>query len=321
MSTTHIRDEALALGQIGPLALNMMVRVFGSVLRSFPALRSRESDADLVQSFFADRGQAYVVQILAASDDAAAERITRSWATNWLVSAARKLPFGALRNRLEKRLSRSSDFSASGVAHHWYLTDETDEDRPHTHEDLAEVAARSKIEVIGRPDGGVWLGRHGELEELLRQLLIVAGRMHVAEMTVICGNRFPAALQVGSDPEPVPDANWDAVTDTEEASDSVFNTAQMIRAERVALTLLSKLSVEDVTVIRFRDDIEQLAAELGCSRSSAYNARGRLRTHLQDLAGDGPEARDVIASLLRLVLDNSESVPSNSADRENTRAI
>lgn len=321
MSTTHIKDEAEALRQIGPIALDMMIRVFGSVLRSFPALRVRDSDADLVQSFFADRGQAYVIQILAAPDDAAAERITRSWATNWLVDATRKLPFGALRNRLEKRLSRSPDFSASEVAHHWYLTDETDEDRPHTHEDLADVAARSKIEVIGRPDGGVWLGKHGELEELLHQLLIVAGRMHVAEMTVICGNRFPAALQVGSDPEPVPDADWDVLIDTEEASDGVFNTAQMIRAERVASTLLPKLSAEDVTVIRFRDDIEQLAAELGCSRSAAYNARGRLRTHLHDLAGDGPEARDVIASLLRLVLDNSDFVPSDSTDRENTRAI
>lgn len=319
MSTTHIKNEAQALGQIGPLALEMMIRVFGSVLRSFPALRVRESTVDLVQSFFADRGQAYVIQILAASDDAAAERITRSWATNWLVDATRKLPFGALRNRLEKRLSRSPDFSASEVAHHWYLTREPDEDRPHTNEDLTGVAARSKIEVIGRPDGGVWLGKRGELEELLRDLLILAGRMHVAEMTVICGNRFPAVLQVGSDPEPVPDADWDVIVETEEASDAVFNAAQMIRAERVARKLLPKLSAEDVTVIRFRDDIEQLAAELGCSRSSAYNARGRLRMRLRELAGDGPEARDVMASLLRLVLDDLEPVPSTSADRENTR--
>lgn len=72
MSTTHIKDEARARGQIGPKAHKMMVRVFSSLVSKFPAVREQEPIADLVNSFFQDNGRAYVVAILAASDDAAA---------------------------------------------------------------------------------------------------------------------------------------------------------------------------------------------------------------------------------------------------------
>lgn len=321
MSTTHIRDEARARGQIGPKALEMMLRVFSSLVSKFPAVRDQEPIADLVNSFFEDKGRGYVVAILAATDDAAAERITYSWGTNWLVDEARKLPFGALRNRLEKRLSRSDLFSTSVVAHHWYLEQGQDEDRPHDPADLAVIAARADIEIVRMPDGGVRLGKSGELEELLRQLLERAGRLHVAELTVICGRRFPAVLQVGDASGSTAEVDWEIIEDVTEATSSIFLTAEKARAERVAASLLPMLSTEDVTVIRFRDDIARLAEELDCSRSSAHNARGRLRGRLEELAGDGPDARHVMTALVRLVLDESQPVPSVPSDRENPRAI
>lgn len=321
VSTTHIRDEARVRGQIGPKALEMMLRVFSSLVLKFPEVRHQEPIADLVNSFFEDKGRAYVVAILAATDDAAAERITYSWGTNWLVDEARKLPFGALRNRLEKRLSRSDLFSPSVVAHNWYLEQEQDEDRPHDPADLAVIAARADIEVVRTSDGGMRLGKSGELEELLRQLLHRAGRLHVAELTVICGRRFPAVLQARDASVTTADIDWEIIEDAKEATSSVFLTAEKARAERAAASLLPLLSAEDVAVIRFRDDIARLSEELNCSRSSAYNARGRLRGRLEELAGDGPDARHMMAALVRLVLDESQTVPSVPSDRENPRAI
>lgn len=321
MSTTLIRDEARSLGRIGPHALKMMVRVFSSLVPKFAAVREQESVDDLVSSFFEARGSEYVIAILAASDDLGAERITYRWGTNWLVDEARQLPFGALRNRLEKRLSRSELFNPSAVAHHWYLANGEDEDRPHDPAELGMIAARADIELLPGANGGVRIGKTGELEELLRQLLETAGRLHVSEMTVICGNRFPVTLHVGDVSASVVDADWEIMEDVTESSSSVFLTAEKARAERVAASLLPRLSTEDVAVIRFRDDIPRLADELDCSRSSAYTARGRLRGRLVELVGEGPAAREVMSALVRLVLDESQPVPSVPIDRENPRAI
>lgn len=321
MSTTHIKDEAHALGQIGPEALKMMVRVFSSLVSQFSAVRQSESVPDLVNSFFEAKGRAYVIQLFAASDDEAAERITYTWGTHWLVDEARKLPFGALRNRLEKRLSRSDLFAPSAVSHHWYLASGDDEDRPFHPSDLAVIAGRSDIEVMREPSGRVRLGQPGELEELLRQLLEAAGRLHIAEITVICGNRFPATLQATDASGAVVDLDWEIVEDVEEGRSSVFVTADKVRAERTAEALLPELSAEDLAVIRYRDDVARIQKELGCSRSSAYNARGRLRARLEEIVGVGPHARQVMAALIRLVLDDRRSVPSIASDRGNPSAI
>lgn len=294
-----------------------MTDVFESLLFRFAAIREREPVADLVNSFFEDKGRGYVVAILAAPDDAAAERITRSWATNWLVDEVRKLPFGLLRNRLEKRLTRSDLFEPSAVAHHWYLVDEEDEDRPATTSQLLAVAAATEITIS---DAGT-LGNAGELEELLRRLLDLAGRLHVAEMTVICGNRFPSTLQVGDPSQSTADVDWHVVEDTTEGANSIFVAAVKMRAERAANALLPELTPEELVVLRHYGDVPRLAQELNCSRSSAYTSRSRLRGRLMSLTEDRADARETLAALIRLVLDDSQSVPSTKIDRETIRAI
>lgn len=317
MSTTRIRDEARQRGgQLGPEALDLMRAVFSSLVNKFAAIRARESVDDLVQGFFVAKGKAYVVAVLAATDDAAARRITFAWATNWLVDEARKLPFGALRNRIEKRLERSDLFSPSAAVHHWYLTGGEDTDRSVPLDNLEAVAAATHVAVRTEPSGKVVLGAPGELEELLRRLLDLAGRLHVAEMTVICGSRFPLALQRRDASLSVVDTEWEVIEDSHEGDDPVFTTAMRIQSERVAAGILPQLTDKEKTVIRHRGDMERLADALGCSRSSAYNAATRLRTRLQELAGAEPNSLEILAAVVELVLDETGAVPSAHNDRE-----
>lgn len=56
MTTTLIRDEALARGTLGLAALKMMRGVFKKELRRFPGLRDTDSVDDFVNSFFQDKG-------------------------------------------------------------------------------------------------------------------------------------------------------------------------------------------------------------------------------------------------------------------------
>lgn len=319
--TTRIKDEAEELGQLGPIALKMMVDVFTSLIHKFPAVGQRESVEDAVNGFFADKGRGYVVAVLAAADDIAARKVTYTWGIRWLVDEARKLPFGALRNRLEKRLERSALFSPSRVAHHWYLADGEDESLPATTSQLEDIAADAGFEATPRTDGGVQLGKAGDLEALIGRLLAVAGRLHVSEIAVICGKRFPATLLVGDASASTADRDWEVLEDTTEGADLVFATALKIRAERTAVSMMKQLTPEEVIVIRHRENIPRLTDELGCSRSSAYKAVERVRARLVQLAGEGPEARQALLALMRLILDDSAVVPSHHNDRKDARAI
>lgn len=321
MATTRIKEELLARGQLGQAAFEMMTNVFESLVMKFAALRERESVEDLRNGFFLEKGKGYVLALAAAEDDDAAVRITRTWGTRWLVDETRKLPFGALRNRIEKRLERSPLFDPSRVAHHWRLTDGEDESYPVTTSQLETIAAAADIEVQPWGDEGLRIGKKGELEELLHSLLAQAGRLHVAEMTVICGNRFPAILQLGDASDSAVGSDPEVMANTAGHSDSVFVTAEIMRADRLASEILPQLTEEETIVFRLWEDKPRLIAELGRSRSSAYKAMDDARQRLVDLTGGDNEARQVMLALMRLILDKSDSVPSIQDEREDTRVI
>ncbi len=198
VSTTLIRDEAVARGQLGPAAWAMLLRVFKSELKRFPGLAEADTPADLALEFFADRAPAYVDAVLATPDDQAAGRRTRQWARNWLIDRVRKTPYGALRHRLEKRLQRSPLFHTSSAAHHWFLQGMDDVDRPGVSFDgIYEAAAGVRVDVAIDAGGRVVLGRPGQLEEMLRAVLDLSGRLHIADITYLCAKRFPTVLEDG----------------------------------------------------------------------------------------------------------------------------
>jgi hypothetical protein len=321
MSTTRIRDEAFARGSLGAVALAMMTDVFEFERRQFPLLAD-QSVEDLVHSFYTDKNTGYANAVIAAPNDAAAKRMTRTWATRWMVDETRKHPYGALRNRIEKRLGRSLLFRPSSVAHYWCLADGEDVDTPVSDQHLRQLAAAAHVEVTKTADGdGVRLGKPGELEDLLRRMISSAGRLHIADITRICADRFPSTLQVGDAYVVATSADWEVVEETTAGDDGLAETARKRRAETIAADLLPHLSERDRTAIVFAGAPAGLAAALGVGRSSAYTIAQALRARLVELAGDDAQGREVLAALVRLVLDETPVVPSLDGVKENTRAL
>lgn len=311
MSTTHIRDEALALGYLGSAALEMMRSVFREQLPRFPALDDADEVDDLVNGFFEAKGAGYANAVTAVPDDSAARRLTSKWVEHWLVDRVRQRPWGALRHRLEKRLQRSSLFMPSKLAHHWLLTDTEDIDLPVEDDELRKIAAEAPIEVVpSMGDSPVRLGRVGQLEEMLRRVLAAAGRLHVSELTKICAHRFPSLLEADDAFDATSEIDWEIVEDTVAGHDSGAIAEAKLSQEHVAAQLLSTLTARERTVIRFFNDPRRLADELGVGRSSAYSLIAKLRARLTEMAGDAERGREVVAALIGLVLDDAAVVPS-----------
>ncbi|MDQ0537706.1 MULTISPECIES: hypothetical protein [Curtobacterium] len=323
METTIIRDEAAALGHLGVAALKMMAAVFTAQVPRFPGLVPPDEISDLVNQFFADKNPGYVDAVTAAPNDAAATRLTRKWAERWLVDRVRQHPWGALRNRLEKRLERSPLFAPSAVAHYWREASGEDADRPHTHAQLRATALAARVDVTFPTGGGaVTLGRAGQLEELIRRLLHVAGRLSVSDITRICADRFPSVMLSG-------DAHLSAVQSDDAGldeapadPDAVQVAADRIREAIRGETLLRLLTDKERLVIRHSEDMTALARALGVGRSSAYSAKAQLQARLIELAGDDERGMAALKSMIGLVLDEDGAVPSSpSDDLEDTRAI
>jgi len=304
-------------------ALAMMRNVMSEQLPRFPGLRDTDSVDDFVNSFFADKGAGYANVITTLPDDRAAKQETRKWVERWLVDLTRKQPWGALRNRLEKRLERSSLFSPSAVKHYWFLTDGEDTDRQATEPVLREIAASAQVQLfVATGDGSVTLGSKGQLEEMLRRVLVGAGRLHVSDLTKICADRFPSLLEAGDVLTSTIDADWDSVEETAPAIDSSEVTKIKVDDEEFAQRLMTKLNETELAAIRHGGDAAALAKELGVGRTSAYNAIQKLRARLTELAGDSTRSQGVLAALLRLVLDDSPNVPSlHSEDMEDSNVV
>jgi hypothetical protein len=323
MTSTRIRDEALASGYLGRAALEMMRSVFEQQLRQFRRLGAANSVDDLVNSFFESKGAGYVNTIIALPDDGAARRETSKWVKRWLVDREREHPWGALRNRLEKRLQRSDLFSPSAVRHHWYLAGGEDIDRLVTHDELHNIAASAPVDVaLPEGQGSVRLGRTGQLEEMLRRVLVAAGRLHVNELTRICADRFPSLLEPCDALDAAEDADWEGIEETTAGPDTVAATEEKRREEHIAARLLSMLTDRERIAIRFVDDPAGLAQELGIGRSSAYSVIKSLRARLTEMAGDLAHSRTVLTALVSLAVDDPSGVPSlDSMTMEESRDV
>ncbi|WP_252342221.1 hypothetical protein [Rhodococcus sp. 14-2483-1-2] len=311
MTTTLIRDEALARGSLGRSALHMMRTVVTEQLPRFPLLRESGDVDDFVNGFFEDKGAGFANVITSLPDDRAAKQETRKWVERWLIDRTRKQPWGALRNRLEKRLERSDMFTPSAAKHYWFLTGDEDIDRPVTDTELHILAAEATVEVVfPTGSGSMRLGRVGQLEEMLRRLLVVAGRLHVSTLTRICAERFPSVLETGDALTATVDVDWEIIEGTTPSLESTDTTEAQLSNEYLARQLLPLLSNNEVIALRVGVDAAKLASELGIGRSSAYNVIGKLRARLTELAGDNGRSRDVLTILLFLVLNDSLDVPS-----------
>jgi len=306
--TTSIRDEASARGTIGPAAYRMMLAVFEWQVKRFPRLAALAPAEDFLNSFFEEKGAGYVIALVAEPDDAAATRLTHAWTKNWLVDQDRKLPMGALRNRLEKRLQRSDLFLASEVAHFWYLREDADVDKSVSTDELRSAAADVEVELQVSAAGQVQLGRSGQLESLLRRLLLLAGRLHVGQMASICAERFPSLVATGDAMNHLKDVDWEESEDT--ADDLVATTAAKLDNETIAMSIFTALTVDERTILRNAADVESLSTTLGVGRSTAYSLIKKTRARVIELAGSASRSDEVRGGLIDLLMGKTSNVPS-----------
>lgn len=306
--TTSIRDEASARGTVGPSAYKMMLDVFNWEVQRFPRLAAQAPAEDFLNDFFEQKGAGYVIALVAEPDDAAATRLTHAWAKNWLVDQDRKLPMGALRNRLEKRLQRSELFRASEVAHYWYLAEDADEDKTVSSDDLRNAAAGVEVELLISAAGQIQLGPSGQLESLLREVLLLAGRLHIGHLASICAERFPSLVATGDAMNHLKEAEWEDKEDS--ADDLVAITATKLNSEASAMQIYTALSEDERTILRNAGDAESLSIELGVGRSTAYSLIKRTRARVIELAGSASRSDDVRGALVDLLMGKRSNVPS-----------
>jgi hypothetical protein len=306
--TTSIRDEAAALGTIGPAAHKMMLGVFGWEVPRFPRLAAQAPPEDFLNGFFEQKGAGYVIALVAEPDDAAATRLTHAWAKNWLVDQDRKLPMGALRNRLEKRLQRSELFRGSEVAHYWYLAEADDVDKTVSTDALRNAAASVDVELQISAAGQIQLGRSGQLESLLREILLLAGRLHIGHLTSICADRFPSVVATGDAMNHLNEAELEKNKNS--AEDLVANTSAKLDSESAALEIYTALSEDERTILRNAGDAESLSTALGVGRSTAYSLIKRTRARVIELAGSASRSDDVRGALVDLLMGKTSNVPS-----------
>lgn len=289
----------------------MLLRVFASELRRFPGLAEIDTAEDLALEFFADRATSYVDAVLATPDDEAATRRTRQWARNWLIDRVRTTPYGALRNRLEKRLQRSPLFHASSVANHWFLEGEEDIDRVATSEEVREAAEDIRVDVNVDAGGRVVLGQTGQLEGMVQAVLKLCGRLHIADLTYLCAQRFPSVLEDGDSlTARHRTTEIEDVADTQSRDDATFGAAEQKADSRVAQEIFARLTEVERLALRFGDDQREVASRLGVGRSTAYSRIQSAKATLLELAGDRTRARRVMTDVLRLILDDDLAVPS-----------
>lgn len=317
MATTRIRDEIARSGTLGRHTYDLLIAVFKIQLRRFPGLLDLDSIEDFAHEFFATTGEPFVVAIGAAHDDDAASRLTHRWAKYWLVDRARELPLGALRNRLEKRLERSQLFERSEVTHHWKLVDADDADGDALPDDLRRIAAAAVIHLDSSRGGSTpRLGRKGELETLLVDLLSSAGRMHISQITQICADRFPALVESGDLLLHTFDVDENEGEREEYGQiDPGFGFAEGPDLDRLAESLLETLPVDTRLVLRYLDDAEKVQELMGIGRSAAYKTIMGARNRLREAAGDDELSRPLLERVVALLVDERTIVPSSSSDK------
>lgn len=315
--TTQVKDEIAAHGELGSATWAILTRAAAMEIVKFPGLDELETAEDLAVGFFEERLDTFPVALAATSDDDSALALTRRWMRNWLIDRVRKLPLGAMRNRIEKRLQRSPLFVDSEVVRFWRLADGTDEDISVDSDTLRGIAASASIEVSAMASGGVRLGRKGELEEMLRQILERAGRLHISEIAAICAARFPAAMESGDAILASSGDEWEEVEASAEAVDALAGTRTKIAEARFAEEILLRLDDRDRAVLRWGDDPSVLGAQLGIGRSSAYAVIAKTRARMVEWCRDAEGALRLMPAVVRLIMDEDVAVPSDtSMDRE-----
>ena len=326
VAATVLLEELRALGSFGPATVELLLDTAREELGRFPGLTADAASTfeDYAYDFFLDRGKALTVAIrLEAEDDAALGRMIRRWLRNWLIDLNSQTALGALRDRLEKRMSRDGRFGRAPVGHYWRLNDGPAEAATVDLATLASVARRVHVTFFPEPPDGsrrAQLGRAGELETLLAQLFKTAqGSLHISTLVHVIANRFPHVL------DPLTVSTEDEATELAAAGgmlplELVVEDEDHEYYEKQALAAFESLSAQERDLVLVLDDPKAAAAMLELGKSTtALRIRG-LKSKLVEISGDEMSAREVVRRVIALCAGVSEGGPG-SAPEDTTRFV
>lgn len=326
VAATVLVEELRALGSFGPAIVDRLLDTAREELRRFPRLTADVALTfeDYAYDFFHDRGEALTAAIrLEAEDDAALGRMIRRWLRNWLIDLNSQTALGALRDRLEKRMSRDLRFGRALVDHHWRLNDGPSEAAAVDFAALASVARRVHVTFFPEPPDGsrrAQLGKTGELETLLEQIFRTAqGSLHISTLVHVIANRFPHVL------DPLTVSMEDEAADLTSAAErlpleQVVEDEEQEYIEKRAQTFFESLTPQERNLILVLDDPKAAAAMLGLGKSTTALRIRALKSKLVEASGDETSAREVARQIITRCLGVYESPPA-SASEDTTRFV
>src|SRR5262249_32514374 len=200
--------ELQQLGHFGRLGLGLLFKIMREEVQRFPVLRpgsgwTEDSVWDCTQAFFAERGPAVTVGVLAQdADSGSMSRFLRRSIRNFLISEARKTPAGAVRRKIEDLLAATTDFvqvpQGAPGAGRWQLDGRLVP--PFAGELRPLVTAAYNVPGVKAVR---WSGNRRtplasdvSLVAIIRAVLAAAaGSLEVAQLTFVFLRRFPVAVE------------------------------------------------------------------------------------------------------------------------------
>lgn len=276
-------------------------------MQRFPVLRpgsgwSTDSVWDWTLSFFAERGAAVTVAVLAqAGDLASMSRYLRRSIRNFLVSEARKTPSGSVRRKIEELLATTPKFdqvpTGRAGAGRWQLSGASWAPFAGDPQSLVAAAYSAPGVAVVR-----WTGaRRAPLasdEALVRILDAVfsaaSGSLEVADLTWIFLQRFPAAVEPADATLDPAAFDW-AVAPLDERPDVLVEVGaqaqevyeQLSPSQRALLPHLEKPVADHMQI-------------LGIGRSQAYEAARKLKAVIGALVPEDDLRGAVVLEVVRL---------------------
>jgi hypothetical protein len=300
-----ILNELRTLRRFDQHAFDLLVRLTEEELHRFPGLASDPawSHEDWAVEFFAAKGHAFAIEaLIKADDDDALGAMLRRWLRNWLVDQHIRTAWGALRDRLEKRMERDGRFRQASASHFWCLTDGPETAGTDDVDALVVVAQRARVTFYPEPARArrrAQLGRAGELESLLAEVLTAAGGgLHISTITNVVARRSPHVLDPAT--QPLPEANdiERLAADTPTPDRVVVELEDREAIEASVSSVFDSLSATERKLISVIDDPVAASELLEVGRSTTALRIGQLKTKLIELAGDDESARQMMEHVI-----------------------
>jgi hypothetical protein len=304
-------SEICDLGYFGRAGLGLLIQLTRQEVQRFPVLEpasgwTRDAVLETVQSFFAAKGKAVTVTVLAQARDAdSMARILRRSVRNYLISEARKTPAGAVRRKIEDLLAANDDFAQVPAGQpgggRWQLVGHETAPWAGDLRPLVEAAYAVPGVRAVRWSGPrrAPLASDQALLEILRAIFTAArGGLETAQLTAVFLRRFPVAVE-HADAALDDDAYDLAVAPLEDRPDIAAEVTDLARE------VYEQLSPSQRALLPHLDKpVDEQMEILGVGRTQAYEAARRLKAVLSELIG-GEDLRDEIGlEVLRLCVVN-----------------